>query len=165
MFTKPFTQPAAPRCRGVMIPDLGRICSQFFNLLVIQDLDSDRVKSGIITPLNQVVNAVKTIASNNIAAAANTVGGWTAGQPAWRKSYTPVGQSGCYSKCRPRMRPLPAAPAPAPAPGQWNTPKPMIGYQSSCRTGCNMREEDIKIQIKFQLKTIYSVTYSTHTLG
>lgn len=91
------------------------------------------------TGIKKVVNAVKTIASNNIAAAANTVGGWTAGQPAWRKSYTPVGQSGCYSKCRPRMRPLPAAPAPAPAPGQWNTPKPMIGYQSSCRTGCNMR--------------------------
>ena len=40
-------------------------------------------------------------------------------------------QTGCYSKCRPVMRPLPA-----PAPQQ-----PIIGYKPSCRMGCNMREE------------------------
>merc|ERR1719264_389760 len=78
--------------------------------------------------IKKVVSDVKNIASNNIAMV-NGNAGWTAGQPAWRKSYTPMGQTGCYSKCRPVMRPLPA---PAPQP-------PTIGYKPSCRMGCNMR--------------------------
>ena len=41
--------------------------------------------------MKKVVSDVKTIASNKIAAAAGNMG-WTAGQPAWRKSYTPIGQ-------------------------------------------------------------------------
>lgn len=80
--------------------------------------------------IKKVVSDVKNIASNTMAMANNA--GWTAGQPAWRKSYTPMG-GGCYSKCRPVMRPMPA-PLPAPAPQQ-----PIIGYKPSCRMGCNMR--------------------------
>jgi len=85
--------------------------------------------------MKKVVSDVKTIASNKIAAAASNMG-WTAGQPAWRKSYTPIGQSGCYSKCRPVMRPLPAPVAPQPP----RAPQPpMMGYKPACRMGCNMR--------------------------
>ena len=58
-------------------------------------------------------------------------------------------QSGCYSKCRPVMRPLPAPVAPQPP----RAPQPpMMGYKPACRMGCNMREGD---QIKLQLFITY----------